>query len=104
MFVNERYAGSQHDSLYWNVSDAKKVLQQQYNAGKCNTWPYRSIVEGNPEDKFNSKHANARNYVVRIYSQWPRYLQRFSHIERTLICSTNLKTLLSFFNFSGALG
>lgn len=37
-FLDARYAGSAHDSLIWNVSHAKRILQQGYNAGDRNSW------------------------------------------------------------------
>lgn len=37
-FLDARYAGSSHDSLIWNVSHAKRILKEQYNAGDRNSW------------------------------------------------------------------
>lgn len=37
-YLDARYAGSAHDSLIWNVSPAKRVLREQYNAGDRNCW------------------------------------------------------------------
>ncbi|XP_061395895.1 putative nuclease HARBI1 [Musca vetustissima] len=79
-FLDARYAGSAHDSLIWNDSIVKRVLQERYTNGERNTWllgdagyplqpylmtPYRSTVEGSPEAIFNTKHAKARNIVER---------------------------------------
>ncbi|XP_036319861.1 putative nuclease HARBI1 isoform X1 [Rhagoletis pomonella] len=79
-YFDARYAGSGHDSLIWNISQARTILKERYDAGERRCWllgdagyplepyimtPYRSAAEGSPEAIYNNKHAKARNIVER---------------------------------------
>ncbi|XP_058984143.1 putative nuclease HARBI1 [Musca domestica] len=37
-YFDARYGGSAHDSLVWNVSVMKRLLQERYDAGERNSW------------------------------------------------------------------
>lgn len=37
-FLDARYPGSSHNSLIWNVSHAKQILQTRYDANDRNSW------------------------------------------------------------------
>ncbi|XP_053967758.1 putative nuclease HARBI1 isoform X2 [Anastrepha ludens] len=46
-YFDARYTVSSHDSLIWNISSAKRVLCERYNAGERNSWllgPFRKEV------------------------------------------------------------
>ncbi|XP_036322246.1 protein ALP1-like [Rhagoletis pomonella] len=79
-YFDARYAGSGHDSLIWNISQARTILKKRYDAGERRCWllgdagyplepyimtPYRSAAKGSPEAIYNNKHAKARNIVER---------------------------------------
>ncbi|XP_067633779.1 putative nuclease HARBI1 isoform X2 [Eurosta solidaginis] len=72
-YMDARHAGSGHGSLIWNISHARRILRERYDAGERNFWlleqfimtPYRSTTEGSPKAIYNTKHAKARNIIER---------------------------------------
>ena len=37
-FLDAQYAASSHDSLIWNISHTKRMLEEMYTAGERNSW------------------------------------------------------------------
>ncbi|XP_065357795.1 putative nuclease HARBI1 [Calliphora vicina] len=72
--------GSCHDSYIWHMSRARNFFFNNYCNGNKNNWllgdsgyglepylitPYKNVVAGTTQHKFNAKHASARNIVER---------------------------------------
>ena len=78
--IDGRFPGSNHDSHIWNLSSARKYMEEKYIAGLRNTWllgdagyplepwlmtPFRATTEGTPESNYNKIHSKARNIIER---------------------------------------
>lgn len=77
--INTNYPGSMHDSFIWSQSNIKEYLTQQFNMGE-QMWligdsgyplqpflmtPVSNAGEGTPEQRYNTRHAAARNCIER---------------------------------------
>ncbi|XP_065356149.1 putative nuclease HARBI1 [Calliphora vicina] len=78
--VDARRPGSCHDSFIWKLSRARDFFLHNYLNGDTNSLllgdsgyglelfllsPYKDVVAGTAEHKFNNKHASGRNIVER---------------------------------------
>lgn len=78
--INSRFAGATHDSYIWRHSAIHTVMEQNYNTGDRRTWllgdsgypqqpwlmtPVLNAAPASPEERYNNRHASARNCVER---------------------------------------
>lgn len=77
--VLANFGGASHDSYIWNRSEIKQYLENNLEHGE-KAWligdsgypqspilmtPFRNVVEGTPEARFNGAHMRARNVIER---------------------------------------
>lgn len=78
--VNAIYPGSCHDAYIWRNSIIHEELQECYERGDNNSWllgdsgypqqpwlmtPILNPPQGSPQERYNTRHASARNCVER---------------------------------------
>ncbi|KAJ8911925.1 hypothetical protein NQ315_016266 [Exocentrus adspersus] len=78
--INPRHAGATPDSFIWRLSRVKAEMERCYNEGDRNSWllgdsgyplqpwlmiPFHNAAPNSPEDRFNQRHAAARNCIER---------------------------------------
>ncbi|KAJ8930519.1 hypothetical protein NQ314_016666 [Rhamnusium bicolor] len=78
--INPAHAGAAHDSYIWRMSRVKTELERCYNEGDRNSWllgysgyplqpwlmvPFQNAAPNSPEDRYNQRHALARNCIER---------------------------------------